>query len=88
MNQTIVIFFDNNKTRSIGVSNYEVRHMMELKEYARHPPTINQNEYHPLIGEFRREIKDYLMENNIIFQVIYLFKIINYFQGLYTIGTT
>ncbi|EYC21431.1 hypothetical protein Y032_0019g3820 [Ancylostoma ceylanicum] len=32
---------------SIGVSNYEVYHLVELFEYAKHPPVMDQFEFHP-----------------------------------------
>ncbi|CAD5221261.1 unnamed protein product [Bursaphelenchus okinawaensis] len=52
--------------RSIGVSNYEVRHLKEIPEYSSTVPAVNQLEYHP---HFRRQdIKDYCKEHGIFFQ--------------------
>ncbi|KHJ76470.1 oxidoreductase, aldo/keto reductase family protein, partial [Oesophagostomum dentatum] len=38
---------DRGVIRSIGVSNYEVYHLVELFEYAKHMPVMDQFEFHP-----------------------------------------
>ncbi|KAH7718933.1 oxidoreductase [Aphelenchoides avenae] len=53
--------------RSIGVSNYEVRHMEEIPKYSTTVPAANQVEYHP---HFRRDdIRAYCEKHGIFFQV-------------------
>ncbi|KAI6187114.1 Aldo-ket-red domain-containing protein [Aphelenchoides besseyi] len=52
--------------RSIGVSNYEVRHMEELPAYQTIVPAVNQVEYHPHFQ--RRDIKEYCKKHGIFFQ--------------------
>ncbi|KAH7717027.1 oxidoreductasealdo/keto reductase family protein [Aphelenchoides avenae] len=53
-------------SRSIGVSNYEVRHMAEIPKYSSTVPAVNQVEYHP---HFRREdIRAYCDRHGIFFQ--------------------
>ncbi|EEH16681.1 hypothetical protein PABG_06768 [Paracoccidioides brasiliensis Pb03] len=46
--QALEKLFDEGKTRSIGVSNFGVGHIEEMKEYAKvWPPHVNQIELHP-----------------------------------------
>ncbi|KAK6739931.1 hypothetical protein RB195_008425 [Necator americanus] len=40
---------ESGKIKSIGVSNYEVYHLAELFEYAKHLPVLNQFEFHPYL---------------------------------------
>uniref|UniRef100_A0A1I7UVJ3 Aldo_ket_red domain-containing protein n=1 Tax=Caenorhabditis tropicalis TaxID=1561998 RepID=A0A1I7UVJ3_9PELO len=54
------------KIRSVGVSNYEIVHLDELKTYAKIPPCANQLEYHPHFA--RIPLKKYCNENGIFFQ--------------------
>lgn len=49
--------------RSIGVCNFKVHHLEELKKTADVIPFINQVEFHP--GMNRKEIYDYCLENEI-----------------------
>jgi len=39
------------KARSIGVSNYTIRHLEELLGHARVPPSVNQVELHPFLRQ-------------------------------------
>jgi len=58
--------FKQGVLRSIGISNYEVRHMEELPTFSQIVPAVNQVEYHP---HFRRnEIKEYCKKHGIFFQ--------------------
>ena len=41
--------FEDKRARSIGVSNYMVRHLEELMAKANHPPAVNQIELHPFL---------------------------------------
>lgn len=60
------IFKEGKKVRSIGVSNYEVRHVEEIEKYSDVVPAVIQEEYHP---HFRREeLKKYCAEKGIFFQ--------------------
>ncbi|KAI9807357.1 MAG: hypothetical protein M1833_000100 [Piccolia ochrophora] len=56
---------DKGKVKSIGVSNYGVSHIEEMKSYAKvWPPHVNQIELHPWCQQ--REIDQYCQENGII----------------------
>uniref|UniRef100_A0A914X0G3 NADP-dependent oxidoreductase domain-containing protein n=1 Tax=Plectus sambesii TaxID=2011161 RepID=A0A914X0G3_9BILA len=54
------------KIHSIGVSNYEIRHIEELKKYAKVQPAANQCEFHPHFT--RNELREYCKKENIFFQ--------------------
>ncbi|PIO67736.1 oxidoreductase, aldo/keto reductase family protein [Teladorsagia circumcincta] len=54
------------KIRSVGVSNYEVRHMEEIKAYGQDMPCMNQVEFHPHF--VRQELMDYCKNNDIFLQ--------------------
>uniref|UniRef100_A0A914WTE9 NADP-dependent oxidoreductase domain-containing protein n=1 Tax=Plectus sambesii TaxID=2011161 RepID=A0A914WTE9_9BILA len=54
------------KIRSIGISNYEIRHIEELKKYAKVQPAANQCEFHPHFT--RNELREYCKKENIFFQ--------------------
>uniref|UniRef100_A0A914X700 NADP-dependent oxidoreductase domain-containing protein n=1 Tax=Plectus sambesii TaxID=2011161 RepID=A0A914X700_9BILA len=54
------------KIHSIGVSNYEIHHIEELKKYAKVQPAANQCEFHPHFT--RNELREYCKKENIFFQ--------------------
>ncbi|KAF1752012.1 hypothetical protein GCK72_018566 [Caenorhabditis remanei] len=57
---------DAGKIRSIGVSNYEIYHLEELKSYAKYQPCANQVEFHPHFT--RSKLHAYCRDNGIFFQ--------------------
>jgi len=57
---------DAGKIRSIGVSNFEPRHIDELLKIAKHKPVANQCEYHPHLT--RPELVEYCKSKGIFFQ--------------------
>ncbi|EGN99599.1 hypothetical protein SERLA73DRAFT_52555 [Serpula lacrymans var. lacrymans S7.3] len=54
------------KIRSVGVSNYGVKHLEEIKNAGLELPTVNQIELHPLCQQ--KPIVNYCRENSIIVQ--------------------
>ena len=52
--------------KAIGVSNYDIKHLQEMKEYARIQPMVNQIEIHPLY--YPKELIEYCEKNNIVVQ--------------------
>ncbi|KDR75170.1 hypothetical protein GALMADRAFT_226827 [Galerina marginata CBS 339.88] len=54
------------KIKAVGVSNYGVKHMEEIKEAGYELPDVNQIELHPLCQQ--KPIVKYCQENNIIVQ--------------------
>lgn len=52
--------------RSIGVSNFMIRHLEELKNVSNVVPAVNQVERHPLLHE--DDLLKYCKENNILLQ--------------------
>jgi methylglyoxal/glyoxal reductase len=56
--------YKSGKAKAIGVSNYTVKHLEEMKAYAKIMPAINQVEFHPFL--YQKELLDYCRQNNII----------------------
>ncbi|EIW53073.1 Aldo/keto reductase [Trametes versicolor FP-101664 SS1] len=54
------------KLRSVGVSNYGVGHLEEIREAGLEPPAVNQLEIHPFCQQ--REIVEYCTERGIVLQ--------------------
>ncbi|KAM0347113.1 hypothetical protein ACHAPU_005052 [Fusarium lateritium] len=55
------------KAKSIGVSNFRVRHLEELKEYATEwPPSVNQIELHPWCQQ--RDVVAFCQENDVVIE--------------------
>lgn len=50
--------------RSIGVSNYTVRHLTELSAESRTVPAVNQVEFHPYL--YQRELLEFCNANGIV----------------------
>ncbi|EYC09627.1 hypothetical protein Y032_0059g2970 [Ancylostoma ceylanicum] len=55
------------KIRSVGVSNYEVYHMEEIKSFSKMVPCTNQVEFHPHLT--REELRQYCRKEGIFLQV-------------------
>ena len=51
------------KCRSIGVSNYTIRHIDELLQKSKTVPAVNQVEFHPYL--YQKELLEYCHTNNI-----------------------
>ncbi|KAL8668997.1 MAG: hypothetical protein Q9168_006396 [Polycauliona sp. 1 TL-2023] len=65
--QALEKLVEEGKVRSIGVSNFGIGHINEMKEYAKiWPPQVNQIELHPWSQQ--RDIVSYCHTNNIIIQ--------------------
>jgi diketogulonate reductase-like aldo/keto reductase len=54
------------KAKAIGVSNYTLIHLEEMKQYMKIPPTVNQVEFHPFL--YQKELLNYCKENNIVLE--------------------
>ncbi|KAF8674674.1 Aldo kereductase [Rhizoctonia solani] len=57
---------DKGKIKSIGVSNYGVKHLEEIKQAGLEAPTVNQIELHPWCQQ--KEIVEYCEKNDIVVQ--------------------
>ncbi|CAJ0599564.1 unnamed protein product [Cylicocyclus nassatus] len=64
--QKLEEFKDRGVVKSIGVSNYEVYHLVELFEYAKQRPVMNQIEYSPYLT--RPTLKHFCEMNKIFVQ--------------------
>ncbi|WP_337865125.1 aldo/keto reductase [Ignavibacterium sp.] len=61
--QALERIYNEGKARSIGVSNYMINHLEELKTYAEIIPAVNQVEFSPFL--YQKELLDYCRGNNI-----------------------
>ncbi len=55
--------YRSGKVKAIGVSNYTIRHLEEMKKYATIFPTVNQVEFHPFL--YQKDLLDYCNKHNI-----------------------
>ncbi|MDO5336801.1 MAG: aldo/keto reductase [Eubacteriales bacterium] len=55
--------YHSGRARSIGVSNFEIRHLEELAKYSDIVPAVNQIEVHPL--RYPKELVEYCQERGI-----------------------
>jgi diketogulonate reductase-like aldo/keto reductase len=46
--------YKSGKAKAIGVSNYTISHLEEMKKYAKIMPAVNQVEFHPFL--FQEEL--------------------------------
>lgn len=58
--------YKSGKAKAIGVSNYTITHLEEMKKYAKIPPAVNQVEFNPFL--YQKELLDYCRQNNIVFE--------------------
>lgn len=58
--------YKSGKAKAIGVSNYTITHLEEMKNYAKIPPAINQVEFHPFL--YQKELLDYCKQTGIAFE--------------------
>lgn len=52
------------KARAIGVSNFTLNHLEEMKKYATTMPMVNQIEFHPFL--YQDALLEYCQKNNIV----------------------
>ena len=56
--------YKSGKAKAIGVSNYTITHLEEMKKYATVMPMVDQVEFHPFL--YQKELLDYCKKNNIV----------------------
>ncbi|EGC37099.1 hypothetical protein DICPUDRAFT_97365 [Dictyostelium purpureum] len=64
--ETFEELYNEKKIRSIGVSNYTIRHLEELFAHAKIRPVVNQVEFHPLLNQV--ELLNFCNKNDIILE--------------------
>jgi len=52
--------------KSIGISNYMIKHMEELLNHCKVKPAVNQVEFHPLL--YQKELLEYCQQKGVILQ--------------------
>ncbi|MFC3800169.1 aldo/keto reductase [Cohnella sp. GCM10012308] len=55
--------YADGRVKAVGVSNFNIRHLEELKRHSDLVPMVNQVEYHPLLSQ--RDLRTYCRENRI-----------------------
>lgn len=58
--------YASGRAKSIGVSNYTIKHLEEMKEYANTMPVVNQVEFNPFL--YQKELLEYCDTNGIRIQ--------------------
>ncbi|MBI5530935.1 MAG: aldo/keto reductase [Candidatus Doudnabacteria bacterium] len=56
--------YASGRAKAIGVCNYNIKHLEEMKTYAKVNPMVNQFEMHPFY--YQPELLDYCEKNNIV----------------------
>ena len=56
--------YQSGKVKAIGVSNFTIKHLEEMKTYAKVMPMVNQFELHPFL--YQKEMVDYCQANGIV----------------------
>ncbi|MFA7191927.1 MAG: aldo/keto reductase [Candidatus Paceibacterota bacterium] len=56
--------YKSGKAKAIGVSNYTIGHLEEMKTYATVLPMVNQIEFHPFL--YQKDLLDYCNQNKIV----------------------
>ena len=64
--QALEDLYNEGKIKAIGVSNFEISHLEDLKKFAKVMPVINQVELNPKNAQ--KELRKYAEENNILLQ--------------------
>mmetsp|Transcript_59067 Transcript_59067/g.157999 ORF Transcript_59067/g.157999 Transcript_59067/m.157999 type:complete len:180 (+) Transcript_59067:118-657(+) len=54
--------------RSVGVSNFGVKHLEALKKHRRPMPAVNQVEMHPLVYKSRAKLVQFCKDNGVLVQ--------------------
>jgi diketogulonate reductase-like aldo/keto reductase len=55
--------YEEGKAKAIGVSNYTIKHLKEMDQYAEIKPAINQVEFHPFL--FQEDLLEYCKIKNV-----------------------
>lgn len=61
--KALEIIYSEGRSRAIGVSNYTIRHLKEVFDYAEAAPAVNQVEFHPFL--YQKELLQFCRENKI-----------------------
>lgn len=55
--------YEDGKVKAIGVSNFQIHHLEELRKHAQIVPMVNQVEFHPYLTQV--ELREYCAQNQI-----------------------
>ncbi|MCL5435913.1 MAG: aldo/keto reductase [Patescibacteria group bacterium] len=54
------------KAKAVGVSNYTIEHLEEMKTYMKIPPAVDQVEFHPFL--YQKDLQEYCNEHQIVLE--------------------
>jgi len=60
--------YGQGRAKSIGVSNFTVRHLEELLKSSNVTPVVNQIEFHPFLYDEQKDLLRYCAEHNIVIE--------------------
>lgn len=60
--------YSQGRAKSVGVSNYTIRHLQELLDSSDLKPAVNQVEFHPFIYQEQKELLDFCGSEDIVFE--------------------
>jgi diketogulonate reductase-like aldo/keto reductase len=63
--RAMVDMYNEGLVKSIGVSNFTIRHLEELREDSEDTPLVNQVEFHPYIYEQQKALLNYCYDHKI-----------------------
>ena len=66
--RAMVDLYNEGLVKSIGVSNFTVRHLEELRKDSDVVPHVNQVEFHPFIYEQQKELLNYCYDHKILIE--------------------
>lgn len=58
--------YKSGKAKAIGVSNYTIKHLEEMKSYAMIQPMVNQVEFHPFL--YQKDLLEYCQAHHIVLE--------------------
>jgi diketogulonate reductase-like aldo/keto reductase len=64
--QAMEELYKSGKAKAIGVSNYTIQHLEEMKTYMHIPPAVNQVEFHPFL--YQKELLEYCKKQAIVLE--------------------
>jgi diketogulonate reductase-like aldo/keto reductase len=66
--RAMVDMYEEGLVKNIGVSNFTIRHLEELREDCDMVPLINQVEFHPFIYDQQKELLNYCYDHKILME--------------------
>jgi diketogulonate reductase-like aldo/keto reductase len=65
--QAMLDIFDSGRAKAVGVSNFNITHLQEIKDAGLRLPSVNQCPFHLYRSSSQQQLRDYCKANNITF---------------------